>query len=110
MKGRHVILGRLNGAEAAALMQDGVLTDLLTDASEDAGFAPGAILRGRVERLMKGQGGVFLRLPGGARGYLRERSGLSEGQSLLVQVSGVAEDGKATRSRRGCCFAGAAPS
>lgn len=95
MKGRQVVLGRLFGAEAAALMEDGQLTDLLIDASAIAPLVPGDICRGVVERLMKGQGGVFLRLPDGERGYLRDRAGLSEGQALLVQVTGVAEDGKA---------------
>ena len=58
-------------------------------------FAPGTVLRGRVNRLVKGQGGVFVTLPGGESGYLRDRSGLGEGQPVLVQVSGVAEPGKA---------------
>lgn len=95
MKGRQVILGQLFGAEAAALIEDGVLTDLLVDANLLAPLVPGDICRGVVERLMKGQGGVFMRLPEGQRGYLRDRSGLREGQSLLVQVTGVADEGKA---------------
>lgn len=95
MKGRQVVLGQLFGAEAAALMEDGQLVDLLVDAGALAPLVPGDICRGVVERLMKGQGGVFLRLPEGQRGYLRDRSGLREGQSLLVQVTGVASEGKA---------------
>ena len=95
MKGRQVILGRLWGTEAAALVVDGRLEDLLVDTATLLPLGPGAICRGVVDRLVKGQGGVFLRLPDGASGYLRDRSGLREGQSLLVQVSGVAEHGKA---------------
>ncbi len=95
MKGRAVVLGPLLGGEAAALMVDGRLEDLILDASRCLPFAPGAILRGTVGRLVKGQGSVFLRLPGGETGYLRDRNHLSEGQVLLVQVSGVAEPGKA---------------
>jgi len=95
MKGRQVVLGRLWGVEAAALMVDGRLEDLLVDPAALAPLAPGAIVRGVVDRLVKGQGGVFLRLPEGATGYLRDRSGLREGQVLLAQVSGVAEAGKA---------------
>lgn len=95
MKGRVVVLGRHNGDEAAALMQDGQLVDLIVDPGALAPLAPGAICRGVVERLMKGQGGVFVRLPEGQTGYLRDRSGLREGQPLLVQVSGVADEGKA---------------
>ncbi|AUH64154.1 ribonuclease E/G [Paracoccus zhejiangensis] len=95
MKGRQIVLGELFGAEAAALVVDGQLTDLIADASLLTPLVPGAICRAVVDRLVKGQGGVFLRLPDGARGYLRDRSGLSEGQRVLVQVSGVAEEGKA---------------
>lgn len=95
MKGRVVALDHLFGSEAAALLVDGQLHDLIVDAAACCAFAPGAVLRARVGRLLKGQGGVFVDLPGGARGYLRDRSHLREGQSLLVQVSGVAEPGKA---------------
>lgn len=95
MKGRQVVLGQFHGEEAAALMVDGQLVDLFLDPTPLVPLAPGSICRGTVERLMKGQGGVFLRLPEGQRGYLRERSGLTEGQPLLVQIAGVAEDGKA---------------
>lgn len=95
MKGRQIVLGRLAGLEAAALFEDGQLVDLLVDPTLLTPIAPGAICRGVIERLMKGQGGCFVRLPEGQRGYLRERAGLREGQPVLVQVSGVAEDGKA---------------
>ncbi|WBU64182.1 ribonuclease E/G [Paracoccus aerodenitrificans] len=95
MKGRQIILGRLQGRDAAVLLVDGQLEDLAIDPSDLVSFSPGAILRGRVNRLMKGQGGVFVTLPDGVNGYLRDRSGLREGQSALVQVGGVAEQGKA---------------
>ncbi len=95
MKGRVVVLGQLWGREAAALMVDGRIEDLLVAPPDEAGFAPGAILRATVDRQMKGQGGVFVRLPGGARGFLRETGGLAPGQGLIVQTSGRAEAGKA---------------
>lgn len=95
MKGRQIILGRVGLREAAALMVDGRIEDILIDPAGATALAPGAICRGVTDRLMKGQGGVFLRLPDGQRGFLRDRSGLRDGQSLLVQVSGVAEPGKA---------------
>ncbi|GLK64875.1 MULTISPECIES: ribonuclease E/G [Paracoccus] len=95
MKGRQIVLGQVFGREAAALMLDGRLEDLLIDLGDAMPLAPGAICRAKVDRLVKGQGGVFLRLPDDARGFLRDRSGLREGQSLLVQVSGSAEEGKA---------------
>lgn len=94
MKGRLVVLGQIAGREAAALVEDGVLQDLLLDPEGDAPL-PGAILRGRADRPVKGQGGIFLKLPGGASGFLRQVSGISPGQNLLVQITGTAEPGKA---------------
>lgn len=95
MKGRQVVLGHLFGLEAAALMQDGQLIDLLVASDPLTALPPGAICRATTDRFMKGQGGVFLRLPEGQTGYLRDRKGVSEGKPLLVQIAGVAEDGKA---------------
>lgn len=94
MQGRQVILGQWQGREAAALMLDGQLQDLLIAPQDDDPLQPGAILRGTVDRLVKGQGGVFVRLPGGS-GFLRQVSGLAPGQRVIVQVSGASEPGKA---------------
>ena len=94
MKGRVVALDILRGRPAAALIVDGVLEDFLIDPADDAPV-PGAIYRGIVDRPMKGQGGVFVKLPDGAMGFLRQVSGLAPGQPVLVQVSGAAEPGKA---------------
>ncbi len=95
MKGRVVVLGRYRGREAAALVVDGQLMDLLVDAGEAAAFAPGTILRGVLDRPMKGQGGAFVKLPGGETGFLRETKGLAPGRPVIVQVAGFAEPGKA---------------
>ncbi len=94
MKGRVVVLGQYRGREAAALVVDGRLQDLIVDPGSDVGFAPGAILRGVLDRQMKGQGGVFVKLPG-LKGFLRETKGLAPGQPVVVQVAGHAEPGKA---------------
>ena len=94
MKGRVVALDTLRGRPAAALIVDGLLEDFLIDPADDAPV-PGAIYRGIVDRPMKGQGGVFVKLPEGAMGFLRQVSGLAPGQPVLVQVSGAAEPGKA---------------
>lgn len=95
MKGRVVLLDHLNGLEAAALMEDGQLLDLILDSSDVVPLAPGAICRGVVGRQMKGQGGVFVDLPEGETGFLREVKGLRPGQTVICQVSGGAESGKA---------------
>jgi len=94
MKGRIVVLGQWAGRDAAALVVDGVLHDLVIDPPGDDPLQPGAILRGVVDRPVKGQGGVFVKLPG-AMGFLRQVSGLAPGQRVIVQVTGAAEGGKA---------------
>lgn len=93
MKGRIVALGMLSGRAAAALVVDGRLEDLVVEGP--GGPAPGAILRARVGRLVKGQGGVFVDLPDGLSGFVRQVRGLAPGQPVLVQVAGHAEPGKA---------------
>ena len=92
MKGRTIILDHLGDTEAAALMVDGKLEDLLIDAPD----APrvGTIYRAIADRPVKGQGGMFLKTPDGSA-FLRQIKGLAPGQPILVQVTGFAEDGKA---------------
>lgn len=91
MKGRSIILDHHLGRETAALMVDGHLEDLLFDADAPR---PGTVYRAIADRPVKGQGGMFLKTPDGAA-FLRQIKGLAPGQSILVQVSGYAEPGKA---------------
>ncbi|MCB1336951.1 MAG: ribonuclease E/G [Maritimibacter sp.] len=93
MKGSVVALDEVGGHLAAARLVDGRLHDLLIDA-DDARPRPGAIFRAICDRPVKGQGGMFVRLPEGT-GFLRGAKGLKPGQALLVQVTGWAESGKA---------------
>lgn len=93
MIGRVVVLDTLQNRPAAALIVDGALQDFLIDPADDTPL-PGAIFRAVVDRPLKGQGGVFVKLPG-TTGFLRQVSGLAPGQKVLVQVSGVTEPGKA---------------
>ncbi|MEM6588673.1 MAG: ribonuclease E/G [Pseudomonadota bacterium] len=91
MKGTTICLDTLNGVEAAALIEDGQLTDLLIDSDLPR---PGTIYRATADRPVKGQGGMFVKTPDGA-GFLRQVKGLSPGQTILVQVTGFSEPGKA---------------
>ena len=92
MKGRTIVLDHLHGREAAALLVDGRLDDLLID--DDSAPRPGTVFRATCDRGLKGQGGMMLRLPQGTA-WLRNASGLKAGDVMLVQVTGVAEGGKA---------------
>ncbi len=94
MKGRQIILDQWRGRDAAALMVDGKLDDLLISPQDDAPPAPGAIFRAIADRPMKGQGGMMMRLPEG-NALFRGAKGLKEGQPLFVQVVSYAEPGKA---------------
>lgn len=100
MKGRQIILDHIGKREAAALMVDGQLQDFLI---EDEAPGPGTIYRAVALRPMKGQGGMFLDTPDG-RAFLRQPKGVSEGQRLLVQVTGFAEPGKAIPVTRKILF------
>ena len=91
MKGTTIVLDHVQGREAAALMVDGQLQDLLIDSDFPR---PGTIYRAIAERPVKGQGGMFLRTPDG-NAFLKQVKGLSPGEALLVQVTGFAEPGKA---------------
>ncbi len=93
MIGRVVVLDDLGGQAAAALVVDGQLQELLIDPSDDTPL-PGAIYRAVADRPMKGQGGMFVKLPGGS-GFLRQTDGVAPGQRIIVQVTGPAEGGKA---------------
>jgi ribonuclease G len=95
MKGRVVLLDRWKGREAAALVVDGRLDDLLIDPPEDDSPRPGAIARAIAGRPMKGQGGMIVSLWGGQTGFLRQAQGIAPGQKLLVQIQTHAEAGKA---------------
>lgn len=92
MKGRTIILDHLGDIEAAALMVDGKLDDLLVDAPDMP--RSGTIYRAIADRPVKGQGGMFLKTPDGMA-FLRQIKGLAPGQPVLVQVTGFAEAGKA---------------
>ena len=93
MKGRVLVLDEIDGRQAAALMLDGRLEELAIDPAGEVAI-PGAIYRAVADRPVKGQGGIFVKLPDGS-GFLRQISGVAPGQRLLVQVTGPAEPGKA---------------
>ncbi len=106
MKGRVVALDALkDGRRVAALVVDGQLQDLLIDPRAEAGPAqPGAVFLARVGRPMKGLGGAMVDLGEGTTGFLRDAKGLAAGAVLPVQVSTVAEAGKAPPVTRRLLF------
>ncbi len=94
MKGTQILLDKIGGREAAALMVDGQLQDFLLDASTDAPM-PNAIYRAVADRPLKGMHGIMLKLGNGQTGFLKEARGIRPGQALTVQVSTFAEGRKA---------------
>ena len=93
MKGSVLVLDEIAGRQAAALLVDGRLEEFAID-PEGETVLPGAIFRAVADRPVKGQGGIFVKLPQGS-GFLRQISGVAPGQRLLVQLTGPAEPGKA---------------
>ncbi len=92
MKGAQVVLGHIGQTQMAVRLENGRLQDVLVEDLDTP--AIGTVMRGVVDRPMKGIGGVMLRVPGGSA-FLRKASGLAQGQTILCQVSGRADDGKA---------------
>lgn len=91
MKGRQILLDHVGGREAAALMEDGRLIDLLIEGDRPR---PGTVYSAVTDRPVAGQGGIFLKTPDGPA-YLRGVKGIGAGEVLHVQVTGYAEPGKA---------------
>ena len=98
MIGRVIVLDEIAGRKVAALIVDGVLEEVLIDPADDTPLT-GAIYRAVGDRPMKGMGGMFVKLPSGETGFLRQTDGIAPGQRLLVQVTGPAEPGKAPGHR-----------
>lgn len=97
MKGRQILIEPLKGGgDAAALMVDGRLEDLLIDPDpSDLTPRPEAIYRAIAARPMKGLGGAMVDLGNGRTGFLRGPRLPAAGRPVLVQVSGWAEPEKA---------------
>jgi len=95
MKGRIVVVDRINGRSAAALIVDGTLQDILIDPIDDAAPRLGAMYRAIADRPVKGQNDVILKLSDGQRGFLRAAKGVAPGQALIVQVTSRPDEGKA---------------
>jgi Rne/Rng family ribonuclease len=89
---RHILIA----PEGAALLDRGIVEDLILAASNDTEPSPGDIHRGRIDRLVPKLGAAFVRLANGKTGYLRDVKNLREGASLTVQVTAYAETGKAS--------------
>lgn len=95
MKGALIAVDVVQGLPAAALVVDGRVEDLIVDPPSGRSPVPGTIFRAKAARPIKGLGGMFVDLPGGASGFLRQAKEVSAGSFLLVQVSSFAEPGKA---------------
>ena len=94
MKGRIVAIDRMpDGREAAAVVIDGRLEDLVIGAPDGGPVATGDVGAARVTRRVKGA--AFCELAGGAEGYLREAGKVREGERVLVQTASLPEPGKA---------------
>ena len=105
-QGRIAVYDQIDGRDAAALLVNGKLDDLLIEPKDERPIQ-NAIYRAKLGRTMKGQGGAILDLGGGQKGFLRGAKGLSEGQVITVQISSIAEAGKATPCTQKVIFKGA---
>ena len=92
---KRVVVERLSGREMAALLVDGSLDDFLIDPVSGTEFAQGAVFRAVIDRSLKGQGGAVARLPRGGRAFIKGAGDLAAGTTVLAQISGYSEPGKA---------------
>ena len=90
MKGNVIALDTWAGRDAAAMMIDGQLDDIIV-APPKGEPAIGAIFAAVAERPLKGTGGQFVKLPDGLKGFLKGNA--PQGRVLAVQVNGCAEPG-----------------
>lgn len=107
MKGRLALLGALEpGVEAAALLVDGRLEDLITAMAGDGGLRAGAVFRARLARRAAGLG-AFLDLGEGRRAFLQDAGDGAPGDALLVQIGAYPESAaKAPPAQRRLGFRG----
>ncbi len=103
MKGRQILIDRINGFEAAALMVNGQLEDFWLDRGDDS-FMPGAIYRAIADRPLKGLHGVMLKLGDGQTGFLKDARGIRPGEAMTVQIGSLPEGSKAPPVSRRILF------
>ena len=89
--GLQILLDKINGKKAAALINDGQLIDFLV---ENDLPGPGTIFLAKANRVVKNLGGVFVSLPEG-QGFLKRTKKIALGEECLVQVHGYSTIGKA---------------
>ena len=90
-----IILDEIDGRKAAAFVIAGQLDDFFLTSPDSFGLVPGTICRGVIDQFVKGQGGVFIKLPDGFKGFLRNAKGLRLGEKILIQVTSYPDEGKA---------------
>jgi Ribonuclease G/E len=90
-----IILDKLNGNEAAILFNSNGIEDSFFTLINDEFLTPGNIYLAIVDRIVKGQAGVFIKLPDAKRGFLRNSKNLKPGKRIIVQVTGYPDEGKA---------------
>ena len=90
-----IILDEIDGRKAAAFVIAGQLDDFFLTSPDYLGLVPGTICRGVIDQFVKGQGGVFIKLPDGFKGFLRNAKGLRLGEKILIQVTSYPDEGKA---------------
>ena len=84
---RHLLIEKTGAGLRLALLEDRLLTD--TRVIPAGGVLPEQIYLGRVERVAKGMGAVFVRLTDGQTGFLPAselKAPVQGGQDVLVQV------------------------
>ena len=75
-----IILDKLNGNEAAILFSSNGIEDSFFTFVNDEFLTPGSIYLAIVDRIVKGQAGVFIKHPNAKKGFLRNSKNLKLGK------------------------------
>src|SRR5690625_4403189 len=90
-----LVLGELpGGREIAALVENGNVIDW-TWSQIDGAARPETLYKGKIGRPAGGAGALFVDLGSAGQGYLRDRRGIRPGATILLEATGIPEDGKA---------------
>jgi len=102
MTSARIIVDRLPGYTRTALLKDGILTDLFVDDIEDSSPQPGAVVRGRVERIFPERNRASLDIDGvPASMRIGDANHPRPGEMLVATVTAQAREEKPLQLRRG---------
>ncbi len=101
-RGVHILV--TDGVLLAGVVEDGVLTDLMAERTDEQ-LRPGDVYLGRIDRRLRETGAAFVDLGLDEPAYLQD-AGDGPRETLIVQISRSARDGKSAEVTRDIALPG----